>query len=167
MKPPITQILHEWMLDRRITSKVAKELGEPVTTLSARLNPGISSAKLSADALVPLFHAIRRLGYGEELDNITTEFLVNLRGEQTRHLRAAKEADLVTELFYIYSALGKISAIAYGVADGGTDEELMKLEGMLRSEVLTRVYRIMEHLQLRRADLAKGTPRKRQRKSPK
>jgi hypothetical protein len=122
------------MNKRRIESEVAREMDVPVATLSAKLSPKRPQAKLAADELLPLFEAIRRIGYGSELRGVVYRFLRDLRGDEQEAV--AEEKNLVPQILTLVKCLGMMSECANGIHSSTNVAELDKMRIMLRTEVL-------------------------------
>jgi hypothetical protein len=129
----VTEALYDWMHKRRIVCAVAREMGINETTLSAELRSRRSQAKLGADQLIPLFQAIRRIGYGRELDGILHQFYAALRGEEGNTL---PDSDLVPHVLKLTCSLGILSDCAARIPQTTDEDELARLSTMLRTEVL-------------------------------
>ena len=133
MSRSITEALYQWMHKRRIESEVAAEMGIPVATLSAELSPTRPQAKLGADELVPLFGAVRRIGYGGELQGVVYRFVRDLRGEE---LEQVSDEDLVPQMFSLMRSMGLLAHVADGIGRNTNVAELERMRIMLHSEVL-------------------------------
>jgi hypothetical protein len=129
----IVETLYYWMHSRRIESEVATEMGIPVATLSAKLSPARPQAKLGADELVPLFEAIRKIGYENELQGVIYRFVRELKGED---LQQTADEDLVPQMFSLLRSMGILAQIADGISRNDNVAELEKMRTMLSTEVL-------------------------------
>ena len=132
MSQSITEILYRWMLDSRIITDVAGEMGWSGCRLSAELRPG-SQAKLGADELVALFAAIRRVGYEKELRGILHRFIAELKGDV---LRSVADEDLVPQVLRLTESLGVVSSCASRISRMKDVAELKRIKTMLRTEAL-------------------------------
>jgi hypothetical protein len=133
MSRTISEAIYLWMLEKRITTDVATEMGKSVSTLSAELRPTRSNAKLGADDLVPLFDAIREVGYGRELDGIMFSFIADLKGE-SRKIVAGD--DVLSEVLRLTSGVSAIFHSASNASGGGNSAELTEMLSTLHAEVL-------------------------------
>jgi hypothetical protein len=154
----ISMELYNWMNERRIESEVAREMGVPVATLLAELCPGRASAKLGADHLVPLFDAIRRIGYGREVQGILYRFVQELKGEE---LADAPDDDLVPQILRMVQSLGSLSARAIRVSPDTNATELQKIRILLSTELLPVVLQ-MEGLVATRIESLRTAKRRRE-----
>jgi hypothetical protein len=151
MKPTITQVLYEWMLEQRIISNVAREMGVSCIKLSAELRPTHSTAKLGADDLVPVFRALRKLGYAPEARGILTYFIQDLKGETQ-----IEPGELIPQLLSLYQLTGVLSSCASRLRESNAEEaELAKLDHLLKTRVLPVVLGIQCTVAKRRRDLHK------------
>lgn len=150
MKHTITQVLYEWMLEQRIISDVAREMGVSCIKLSAELRPTHMTAKLGADDLVPVFRALRKLGYAPEARGILTYFIQDLRGETQ-----IEPGELIPQLLSLYQLTGVLSSCASRLRDSDEEAELAKLDHLLKTRVLPVVLGIQCTVAKRRRDLHK------------
>ena len=136
MSYSIANVLYDWLTRRRHVSVVARTMGMNESTLLAKPNPGTSTAKLSADELIPLFAAIRQAGYGEELEGIAAEYTRRLCGE---FANCRESSDIQQNLLRLMSAIGAISSKIVGVSAANTEKDLVPLLNGLRTDVLPLV----------------------------
>lgn len=148
----ITRVLHQWMCKRRIIKVVAQAMGKSDITLAAELRPSSRQAKLGADELVPLFQAVRQVGYGRELDGILYHFMRALQGSE---LAIRTDPNMVSHVLSLVTSLGTLSACASNIATSTDEAELERLGLKLRTEVLPVVLR-MEALVYSRLDSIRG-----------
>ena len=143
----ITQDLYVWMHKRRIVSAVAAEMGIKDVTLSAELRPSTTNAKLGSDELIPLFNAIRRIGYGSELEGVLHTFLSELRGD-SQDLRQTSE-----DLRRSRGRAGKESEYALECAERlpsmSDPKALAQISTMLQTELLPVVLHMHKIVQTR------------------
>ncbi|MBU0507205.1 hypothetical protein KKH27_00015 [bacterium] len=141
----IVDVLYEWMCERRIITAVAQQMGVSEATLSAELRRRKSQAKLGADELIPLFNAIRAIGYGDELKGIVHRFIRELRGEE---LSQVPDRDIVPLVLELTRGLGILSECAAAASRADNKKELETLRRMVRHEILPVVLRmesLIEH----------------------
>jgi hypothetical protein len=148
----LSEALYEWMHKRRIVSDVAMEMGVKVVTLSAELRPTNSQAKLGVDELRPLFAAIRRIGYGKELEGILHQFVASLYDDSTEE---SDQEDMYSNAVVLAKSLGMLFDCADRVPTMRDEAELVKLSTMLRTEVLPAVLQ-MEKLAQSRLKTVRG-----------
>ena len=138
MSYSVTQALYDWMHEKRLIRAVAREMGISESTLAAELCPG-RGAKLGADELISLFHAIRRIGYAEELNGILYNYVGELKGTE---LADVPDQDLIPQVLKLSKSLGILSDCAARIGQISDEDELTKLNTMLRTEVLPVVMRM-------------------------
>jgi hypothetical protein len=146
----ITQALYDWMHERRIVSSVAREMGMNENTLSAELRSHRSQAKLGADELIPLFEAIRRIGYGRELDGIIHQFCAALHNGTPDE---DNDGDLVPHVLTLTKSLGILSECAARIPQSVDESELARVSIMLRTEVLPVILKMEDMVSARVKDL--------------
>ena len=139
MSYSITQVLYDWMHEKRIVTLVAKEMGVKDSTLSAKLRPSNPQAKLTADELVPLFEAFRRVGYGKESEGVLYEFIQAL---QNRDAHLENDETMIPLVLSLAKRLGMLSECAGKIDTINDDGELVRLCTMLRTEVLPVILRM-------------------------
>jgi hypothetical protein len=149
------------MGEYRIASDVAREMGVPVATLSAELRPNHCSAKLGADSLVPLFKALRDLGYNAELNGILATYITELQGEE---ISEVSQQDMVLMMLDLYTHLGTLSAAARRITQMKDDSELCDLEVTIRTEILPRFLAILKSVEARREALQQAAKKPRRRR---
>jgi hypothetical protein len=142
----ITQALYDWMHERRIVSAVAREMGINENTLSAELRSHRSQAKLGADELIPLFEAIRRIGYGQELDGILHQFCAALHDGTVVEL---DDGDMVPHVLKLTKSLGILSDCAARIPLTTDEDELARVSIMLRTEVLPVILKMEDMVSTR------------------
>jgi hypothetical protein len=153
MSYSITQVLYDWMHEKRIVALVAREMGMIDSTLSAKLRPSNPQAKLSADELVPLFDAIRREGYEKELEGVLHEFIQALRDPGSL---LESDEPMVPLVLSLARGLGALSECAGRIASTTDEGELVKMCTMLRTEVLPVVLRMEALVDSRLKKVRKG-----------
>ena len=143
----ITKTLYDWMHKRRIVSEVAAEMGVKDVTLLAELRPTTPNAKLGADELIPLFQAIRTIGYGKELEGILYQFVCGLRGSEADGTVIIDDMrDHVVELAKSLKMLFECADCLPRLTDA---EELARISTMLQTEVLPVVLQMTRIVQSR------------------
>jgi hypothetical protein len=135
----LTNALYEWMHERRIVNAVAREMGVYETTLHAELRPTNHSAKLGADTLIPLCRAIRRLGYGHELDGLLHQFMREMRDCSDNQ---REEKDIVSQVLTLGRSLGMLAECADRIPHITDEAELVRLATAVRTQVLPTVMQI-------------------------
>ena len=149
MSYSVTQALYDWLSEARLIRAVAQEMGVREGTLSSQLCPG-RGAKLGADELVPLFHAIRNIGYGSELNGILYQYIAELKGDE---LANVPDQDLVPHVLKLSKSLGILSNCAARISQISDVDELSGLNTMLRTEVLPVVINMENTIATRIATL--------------
>ena len=144
MQFSITEALHDWMNKRRIISAVAQKMGKNATTLSAELRPSRYEAKLGADELVPLFNAIREIGYGDELNGILFRYIKSLKGEANVLVADDEIIPLVLQLSCVFSSFTECMA---RVPKSNDEEELIRVRRVLRTEILPALLKMEDLLE--------------------
>ena len=139
MVSSITRTLHHWLKENRLTVAVAQRMGISESTLSSELRNSNHQAKLGADQLVPLFHAIRDLGYGAELDGIVARFVKELEGEESQPASVEQFSAL---LFEMMDGIGVLSKSANRIDAIKTERELMRLKTKIRTEIIPAVFKL-------------------------
>jgi hypothetical protein len=129
----ITNALYDWMHEKRIVTAVAQAMGMKDSTLAAQLRPASLGHKLGADDLIQLCEAIRKIGYGRELQGILLQYHQAL-DEGTAV--DPGDADLVPHVLKLVQTLGVISECAAKIPTITDEDELTKLCTMLRTEIL-------------------------------
>jgi hypothetical protein len=142
----LSEALYEWLHKRRIVSEVAQEMGVKVVTLSAELRPTNPQAKLGVEELRPLFAAIRRIGYGKELEGILHHFVESLRETDSE---AVPDEDMFSNAVILAKSMGMLFDCADRVSTMRDEAELVKLSTMLRTEVLPAVLQMEKMVQKR------------------
>ena len=140
VRQPITDVLFLWLHKQRLIAAVAREMGVNESTLSAELRPKLPLAKLGANQLVPLFDAIRRLGYGAQLDGILSRYIAELKGESADV--TPLDSDLTPYVLTLYRCLSVFPAgdtLLSGIKDRA---ELASLSVLLQTEILPMVLRM-------------------------
>lgn len=138
MSYSVTQALYDWLHEKRLIRAVSREMGISESTLAAELCPD-RGAKLGADELIPLFQAIRRIGYGDELNGILYYYIGELKGLELAHV---PDEDLVPQVLKLSKSLGILSDCAARIAQISDEDELSNLNTMLRTEVLPVVMKM-------------------------
>lgn len=133
MSEKITLTLFEWLKSKRLIHSVAKEMGKPYTTLLYELRNRPRQPKLGADELVPLFGAIRAVGYREELDSLLKPWIGKIRGSEAESNSICEVQDLIDSLLRGTEAI-TITAVKMNPRTSGAD--LATFQARLRSEVL-------------------------------
>ena len=146
----ISQVLYDWMHEKRIVSAVAQEMRIKEATLSAELRPSNPHAKLGADELIPLFQAIRNIGYGSELEGILHRFTGALRDSD---LSEIPETDLVPHVLTLARGLGMLSDCVVRIPQVQDEVELTRLCTMLRTEILPVVLKMESMMTARLRDI--------------
>jgi hypothetical protein len=146
----MTEVLYEWMHELRIVSAVAQEMGIKESTLSAELRPTNAHAKLGVDELVPLFNAIRKIGYGTELEGIQHRFIGALRDS---NLTEMPETDMVPQVLALARGLGILCDCAGRIPQLSDTAELSRLCTMLRTEILPVVLKMESMMASRLKDI--------------
>ena len=134
MSAPITQILYEWMVKRRIVSLVAREMGVNPGTLSAELRTHNPHAKLGADDLVPLCRAICRAGYEKELRGLLHPFVGELMGQAAD---TVDDKQFVPSVLNLSRCVGLLSESATRLNQIEDERELAGIRTMIRTELLS------------------------------
>jgi hypothetical protein len=150
----ITEVLYEWMHEKRIVTAVAREMGTLETTLSAKLRPSNPHAKLGADELAPLFQAIRRVGYGAELEGILHRFIGEIRDTEFTEI---PETDLVPQVLALARGLGILCDCASRIPRIQDEAELTRLCIMLRTEILPVVLKMESMITARIKEMHRTT----------
>jgi hypothetical protein len=134
----ITQALYDWLHEKRLIRAVAREMDVSESTLASQLCPE-RGAKLGADELVTLFQAVRRIGYGDELNGILYHYIAELKGSE---LADVSDHDLIPHVLKLSRSLGILSECASRIAQISNEDELTSLNTMLRTEVLPVVMKM-------------------------
>ena len=134
----VSEALYEWLHEKRLIRAVAREMFISESTLAAELSPE-RAAKLGADELIPLFDAIRRIGYGAELNGILYQFLGLLKGAANADVA---DQDLIPHVLKLSRSVGILSDCAGRISEISDEEELVRLCTMLRTEVLPVVMKM-------------------------
>jgi hypothetical protein len=138
MQYSVTQALYDWLHEKRLIRAVAREMAVSESTLAAQLCPG-RGAKLGADDMVPLFEAIRRIGYGAELNGILYQYIGELKGAANADVA---DQNLIPHVLKLSRSLGILSECAGRISEISDEEELVRLCTMLRTEVLPVVMKM-------------------------
>lgn len=139
MAGSITEILYDWLHKRRLVTATAQRMGMNPITLSAKLRPSNGQAKLGADELVPLFNAIREMGYGKELAGMLHRFIADLKGRERQTIPDEQLEPLIVQLT---RGLAFFSEFAVRVPSQTNKVELARMRTMLRTEILPAVLRL-------------------------
>jgi len=145
----VSQALYDWLQEKRLIRAVAREMGVNESTLTGQLCPG-RGAKLGADDLIPMFQAIRRLGYGSELNGILYHYVAELKGEE---LANVPDHELIPHVLKLSKSLWILSDCAARISQMSDEEELIRLNTMLRTEVLPVVMKMENTLSNRVGEL--------------
>ncbi len=156
MGTPITQILYDWMVERRIVSLVARKMGTNPATLSAELRTKSTHAKLGANDLVPLCNAIREAGLGRQLDGLLHPFVEELMGDLPDAVNAE---EYVSSVLSLSRCVGLLSESATRVNQIEDEQELTRLRTMIRTELLTLTMRMDAIVDTQLARLNEGRKR--------
>jgi hypothetical protein len=154
----ITQILYGWMRQKRIIADVARQMGVRPSTLSGELRPENPQAKLGADSLVPLFGALRKLGYTREVRGILMQFTAALQGQYDEE---ASPDDFVAGILTVNRCLGYLSERGASLASLEDEDQLVSLRNMITTELSSAVERMEAAVQLRLQQIhskGKGDP---------
>jgi hypothetical protein len=135
----ITQVLYDFLHNNRIMTEVAQEMGRNSSTLSAELRPNHTRAKLGADELLPLFKAIRVIGYGDQLDGILHEFMMHARGD---NVNGVTDSDFIPLTLQVNHSVGLLSSVAERVSKSTDEKELVHASSILRAEALPVLVRM-------------------------
>jgi len=152
MKSPISTTLFEWLKETRIIAAVAKRMGKPKSTLASELRSRNHQAKLGADELVPLFQAIREMGYETELRGIVRRFMQELEGEHTEPVTSDQYGP---QLFTLVKCIGVLSESAARIDNLEEAQQLVRLKTMIRTEILPAICK-MEDIVESRLDYVRG-----------
>ena len=152
----ITKALYEWLHEARIVSEVAAAMGKKEVTLSAELRPTTPSAKLGADELVPLFHAIRKRGYEQELEGILYQFMDGLQGREPE--ASPESGELCDHAVYLARSLNALFDCADRLPRTTEPEELAQFSTLLQTELLPVVL-TMNRIVQSRLDAIRHGPR--------
>jgi hypothetical protein len=152
MEQPISEVLYEWLTRRRLVSVVARKMGVNENTLSGKLRPAHSQARLAADELVTLFQAIRDAGYGNELRGVLHQFTESLRGHEQEGF---PDADLVPHVLSLSQSLGTLASCAARIQQITDPEELSQLLTMLRTQMLPVILKMEDTIVARQVKLRK------------
>ncbi|HEY3297001.1 MAG TPA: hypothetical protein VGL38_16325 [bacterium] len=155
MSYSVTQALYDWLHEKRLIRAVARDMGISESTLAARLCPN-RDGKLGADDMVPLFQAIRRIGYGAELNGILHQYIAELKGDE---LANVADQDLIPHVLKLSKSLGILSDCAARISQISDEDELASLNTMLRTEVLPVVMKMENTISSRIVALRKSKRR--------
>jgi hypothetical protein len=144
MAGTITEILYDWLHKRRLVTAVAERMGINPITLSAELRPTNGQAKLGADELVPLFDAIRALGYGRELRGIVQRFIAELKGKDWLTIPDDQLEPLIVQLT---RGLAFFSEFAVRVPSQTDERELVRMRTLLRTEIVPAIMRLEDTIE--------------------
>jgi hypothetical protein len=136
VKNSLSHVLFIWLHERRIVADLARHMGIDKSTLSAKLSPRKNRARLAADDLIPLFDAIREIGYGKELSGILHPFLEAMQGTDPVNINPA---DQVAQLAALGKGVSTLFDCAARVPQMKDPEELRRLKIQVRTEVLPLV----------------------------
>ncbi len=143
MEYSISQVLFDWLSQKRLVSAVARRMGMNESTLLSQLRPSTNTAKFSADDLLPLCDAIREAGYGEEMIGILKEYSERLIGG----IKSTPDtSDLQNQMVKLMGAIGSISAQISDKARHSKEKDLVVLLNKLRTEVLPIVVQLEAEL---------------------
>jgi hypothetical protein len=148
----VSEALYEWLHEKRLIRAVAREMAVSESTLAAELSPE-RAAKLGADELVPLIDAIRRIGYGAELNGILYQYIGQLKGAANADVA---DQDLIPHVLKLSRSLGILSDCAGRISEISDEEELVRLCTMLRTEVLPVVMKMEAAVNSRLQSLRKS-----------
>ncbi len=95
---------------------------------------------MGADELIPLFQAIRNIGYGSELEGILHRFIGALRDSDRKE--SAETTDMVPQVLALARGLGILSDCAGRIPHVRDEVELTRLCTMLRTEILPVVLKM-------------------------
>jgi hypothetical protein len=144
MAGTITEVLYDWLHKRRLVRAVAERMGMNPITLSAELRPTNGHAKLGADELIPLFDAIRDLGYGRELRGILQRFIAELKGKDWLSIPDDRLEPLIVQLT---RGLAFFSEFAVRVPSRTDERELMRMRTLLRTEIIPAIMRLEDTIE--------------------
>lgn len=139
MTDSIAQDLYLWMHKRRIIPLVAKQMGLDVSTLTAKLACKKNRGHLMADELIPLFDAIREVGWGKELDGLMYPYLEVMRGAERA---SASPADEISHLLALGQGVSTLFSCASRIPTMTDPAELRRLKIQVRTEVLPLVLQL-------------------------
>lgn len=142
----VSEALYVWMRNARITSAVADAMGVSSSKLSAELRPSNAQAKLSADDLIPLFAAIRRVGYGRELEGILYEFVAGLEGVEPSE---GTDEEMLPRVVILAKSLKMLFDCADRSSTMADQAELVRLYRMIQTELLPAVMELGRTVQSR------------------
>jgi hypothetical protein len=129
----ITEVLHDWMLSRRIITDVAREMGMNSSTLAAKLRPNAIQSHLNADELLPLFKAARKAGYGKELDGILHHFMREAEGAESVK---PSSTSLLTQVRSLITNSAMLFDSADRISKMKDPKEIRALRTMVSTEML-------------------------------
>ncbi|MCC6475602.1 hypothetical protein IT157_00990 [bacterium] len=129
----ITEVLFDWLQKKRLVSAVARRMGVNENTLLSELRPTTNTAKFAADDLLPLFDAIRDVGYGYELVGIVKEYGLRLQGEIEQ---ISGTPDMQAQVFRLVSGIGSIAEHISDRAKHSSEADIVALLNKLRVELL-------------------------------
>lgn len=152
MSSSISRTLFEWMKEKRIIAAVAKRMGIAKSTLSSELRSSNHQAKLGADELVPLFQAIREMGYETELRGIVQRFMQELEGE---HTEPATTDQYSPQLLTLVKCIGVLSESAARIDNLEAAPQLIRLKTMIRTEILPAICKMEDIVESRLAHVRK------------
>jgi hypothetical protein len=153
MSYSIAQVLYDWMHEKRIVLPIAREMGINPSTLAAELRQQRTQAKLGADELIPLFNAIRRIGYGSELKGILHQFVAEMEGREVADL---PDQDLIPHVLRLNRSLGILADCAARISTISDEAELARIYTMLRTEVLPVILKMESTVASRIKDIRKS-----------
>lgn len=148
MRSSISRTLFEWMKEKRIITAVAKRMGIAKSTLASELRSSNHQAKLGADELVPLFQAIRKMGYESELRGIVRRFMQELEGEHAEPVTADQYSP---QLLTLVKCIGVLSESAARIDDLEATPQLVRLKTMIRTEILPAICKMEDIVESRLA----------------
>lgn len=145
MSSSITATLFVWLKKRRIIHSVAQEMGIPYVTLLYELRGRARQPKLGADELVPLFRAIRAIGYEDELNRQIRHWVRELQVDQP-NLSGDHLPDL---LQLLVSNVEELSEATARLNSTESAKELMDVRNKLRTELVPAFYKLQDIVETR------------------
>jgi hypothetical protein len=139
MDRSISQVLRDFLHERRLMAEVARRMGKKFSTLASELNPHCPKAKFGLDDLLPLCSVLRAMGYDKELEGILHDYFESLR-------QGDVEAPASDELLPLVSTLmektGTLANSAVRLLNSTDDNELRQVASLLRSSLLPTTLRL-------------------------
>ncbi|MFZ5432161.1 MAG: hypothetical protein ACOZB3_00155 [Calditrichota bacterium] len=152
MEYSIVGVLHDWMHKKRITKAVAQQMGKNENTFYAEISQRPNGAKLGADDLVPLFNAIRAIGYGDELRGILKRFISELKGLD---LQKIPDSELIPRVLHMQIGLATFLECAARIPSIMDTEELLTVRRLLNTEIVPVLMKMDYTIELRLTYLQK------------